>query len=71
MSNQFTNLPSESEITPLTQMSTPDFTTEFAEDAYLDASWEDRHELDYSGAGSGEDDLQDYNDREADDYLNE
>jgi len=61
MSNQFTNLPSESEITPLTQMSTPD----------LDASWEDRHELDYSGAGSGEDDLQDYNDREADDYLNE
>lgn len=70
MSNQFTNLPSESEITPLAQVSTPDFTTEFAEDAYLDASWEDRYELEYS-MGSGQDDLQDYNDAEADDYLNE
>ncbi len=75
MTNDFSNIPSESEFRD-------EMTAEPNEgfDSHLEMAYEDRTHVDHDedtvetgwpGDGSGEDDLADYNQNEADDYRDE
>jgi hypothetical protein len=70
--NQFSSLDAQNSEDRLAQIVSEENHSEaYSEDSHLESQYEERTEEGWPGDGTGTDDFADYNQNEADDYLNE